>query len=240
MGRLSEMSCEQVGEFEEVIFPVGSTEQHGRHLPLGTDSLIAETVCDEVAARKRMAVCPTLSLPFSPEHANFPGTIDIGMKVFLDLVEGTVACLGRWFKRIYIVNFHGGNSPALEALVREMQRRNVTPIHFWRVMHDTMLAATGQSELGMEHAGEFETSMMLFIGPSLVRPSDNGPRESISIKGGKAYLRGWRSEELTSVGSFGGAAFASEQKGKAFFEASVARLGEIIDEIRASSSSANH
>jgi len=231
------MTYKQARSFEEVLLPIGSTEQHGLHLPLGTDSLIAEAVCDELASRKRMAVCPTLTLGFSGEHADFPATIDLGMNVFLALVEKTVACLGRWFKYIYILNFHGGNSSALEALVKEMGRPNVSLIHFWRVMHDTMLAMTDQRKLGMEHAGEFETSLILFAKPSLVLEAvDKGPETSISIKGGRAYLKGWRSEELTSVGSFGGAQLASAEKGRAFFEASIVKLAEIVDEVRAGSS----
>jgi len=240
MARLSEMSYKQARSFEEVLLPIGSIEQHGLHLPLGTDSLIAEMVCDELASRKQMVVCPTLALGFSGEHANFPGTVDLGIDVFLALVERTLDCLGRWFKSIYIVNFHGGNSSALEALLKEMLRPNVTLIHFWRAMHDTMLAMTDQRELGMEHAGEFETSLMLFAKPSLVLEAvDKGPETSISIKGGRAYLKGWRSEELTSVGSFGGAQFASAEKGRAFFEASILKLAEIIDEIQAGSSKGN-
>jgi len=240
MNRLSEISYDRARSFEEVLLPIGSIEQHGLHLPLGTDGLIAEMVCDELASRKQMAVCPTLTIAFSGEHANYPGTIDLGMNVFVALVERTVGCLGRWFKHIYIINFHGGNSSALEALLKEMQRPNVSLIHFWRAMHETMLAMTDQRKLGMEHAGEFETSLMLFAKPSLVFETvDRGPETSISIKGGRSYLKAWRSEELTSVGSFGGAQFASAEKGRAFFEASILKLAEIIDEIRAGSSKGN-
>lgn len=231
--QLDEMTYDQTKKFSEIILPLGSMEQHGHHLPLGTDSLIARAICEDLALKKNMALCPALVFGFSGEHSSFPGTIDLGLQTFTSVVGRIVESLGRSFKHIYLINFHGGNSSALEALVKDMDRPNLHLIHFWRAAHDEIVSMTGQGEFGMEHAGEFETSLILFLRSELVdREADKGPENSIFLKGGRIYTKAWRSEDLTETGSFGGARWASKEKGKTFFLKCSSRLAEIIDEIR--------
>ncbi len=231
--RLDEMTYDRARSFREIILPVGSTEQHGRHLPLGTDSIIADRVCRELARRKGTALCPVLPFGFSKEHAGFPGTIDLGAEAFMAVVRGIVTSLERTYERVYVVNFHGGNSSALETVTKDMSSPKVRLIHFWRVAKDQMLRMTDQKDLGMEHAGEFETSIMLAAFPELVdHEADRGPPESISIEGDKTCQRAWRAEEITGDGSFGGGRWASAEKGNAFLESVISKLAEIVDGIR--------
>jgi creatinine amidohydrolase len=240
MARLDEMTYEKAGTFDEVILPLGSVEQHGLHLPLGTDSLIADMVCEGVASELGIALCPTLSFGFSGEHQNFPGTIDLGLSTYMSVVERIIASLERSFDRVYLINFHGGNSSALEALLKELLSPKVHLIHFWRAAQPIMLELTDQKTLAVEHAGEFETSLVLHQRPDLIpEDSDRGPDQSIPLKGGRTYLRGWMSEEMTPTGSFGGARWASAEKGGVFLARSRSRLVEIIDEIRREGTGAN-
>lgn len=230
--RLDEMSHAEAGKFDEVILPTGSIEQHGLHLPLGTDSMLAESFSTELAVRKGIAVCPPLVFGFSGEHSRFPGTIDIGLGAFTDVVERIVSSLLSTFGRVYIINYHGGNSAALEALVKDLGRDDVYLIHFWRAAKDVMDRLTGQDNIGIEHAGEFETSFMLATRPDLVGEGDRGPDSSISIPGGRIFGKTWFSDEITETGAFGGAVLASAEKGRAFIDSCIDSLSEIIDEIR--------
>ncbi len=231
--RLDEMSYEEIKGFSEVLIPIGSIEQHGNHLPLGTDSIIATEICEELARREDTVISPTICFGFSKEHSSYPGTIDLGLDGFLSLIEKTVLSLDVCFDMIYLVNFHGGNSSALESLVKKMDLGNLYLIHFWRAMKEFMESSTEQEDLGIEHGGEFETSIMKFLRPELVKPwADLGPDSSLHIEGGRTYMSAWRSEHFTSVGSFGGAKWASEEKGKRLFESSICSLVEVLDEIR--------
>lgn len=230
--RLDEITYSQAASYREVIIPIGSVEQHGRALPLGTDSIIADEVGRRLASRKGMLVCPTIFFGFSTEHSSFPGTIDLGLDAFLSLVERVVMSLQRDFELLYLVNFHGGNSAALESLVKKINSRRVHLIHFWRAAGPVMERVTDQGEIGIEHAGEFETSLMQYLRPELVAEeiSDTADR-SVSI-GGRTHIRSWHTEEFTEDGSFGGARLASKGKGEVLCSETLDRMEEIIDDIR--------
>ena len=151
MIRLADMTHAEVGDYKEVILPTGSFEQHGLHMPLGTDTIIADAICGEISSRKGIPVCPTLPYGFSPEHLGFPGTIDVGLDAFVSTVSSLVRSLASSFERVYVVNFHGGNSSALEAIIRELSLPNVTLIHFWRAARAAMEDMKEQDSVGIEH-----------------------------------------------------------------------------------------
>jgi creatinine amidohydrolase len=230
--RLEEMTHREVRSWSEAILPTASIEQHGLHMPLGTDTIIAEAVCEKLAGRLDTALCPVLAYGFSGEHMGFSGTVDLGLHAFTAAVERIIASLDASFQRVYVINFHGGNSSALDALLKEMARPNVYLIHYWRAIKDVMESLTDQESIGMEHAGEFETSLMLFLRPDLVGNVDTGPETSISFRGGRIYGRAWRSERITETGAFGGAGLASPEKGRRLLEAGISRLTEIVNDIR--------
>jgi len=102
--------CEDV---PVLLVPVGATEQHGPHLPLGTDTAIAATV----AARSGLPVAPALPYGASGEHESFPGTVSIGTETLAAVIVelGRSAC--RFARRLVLVNGHGGNVGALRAAV---------------------------------------------------------------------------------------------------------------------------
>jgi len=236
-GRLEEMTWEEARSIDGVILPMGSMEQHGLHLPLGTDGIIAQHVCQEVGSLKDLPVCPTLFFGFSREHAGFPGTIDLGLNGFLGVAKGLIRSLRGSFSSVMVINFHGGNSSALEALIRGIDTPGVHLLHFWRAARGIMESMTDQGKVAMEHAGEFETSLMLFLRPDLVRKGkDLGPEQSIPLKGGRIYSRAWHSEEMTPTGTFGGGKWATPEKGEEFFRRSCSKISEIIDEIMEGSS----
>jgi creatinine amidohydrolase len=138
-----------------LLVPVGSCEQHGPHLPLATDTIVAEHLC---ALVDDVIVAPSVGITASGEHAGFPGTLSIGNEALTRvLIE-----LGRsadWSAGIVFVNGHGGNARAVSlatsALAAESRR-----------------AASWSPRMnGDAHAGHVETSMMLAIAPHLVNLS---------------------------------------------------------------------
>lgn len=147
-----------------VLIPVGSTEQHGPHLPMSTDTLIAE----EIAARAvhltdGLMVGPTISISASGEHTDFPGTLSIGTAVMHDLIVE----LGRsadWAAGVVFVNGHGGNAQPVNTAVATLRSEGRSVLAWWPKWPQR--ADGGAKDL---HAGRIETSLMLAIDPGLVR-----------------------------------------------------------------------
>lgn len=142
-----------------VLLPIGSTEQHGRHLPLDTDSVIAEAVARRAAtAVPGTLVAPPLPYGASGEHAGFPGTVSIGHEALRMVLVEAVRSLALWAGRIVLVNGHGGNTATLDTAVRLLRTEG----------HD--VAWTGCTvPRGDAHAGRTETSVMLHLTPDQVR-----------------------------------------------------------------------
>ena len=143
-----------------LVVPVGSCEQHGPHLPLATDTVVASALAPDLATRRDDCVlAPPLTITASGEHQGFPGTLSIGTEV----MAGVVIELARsadWAAGVVFVNGHGGNVTAMQraADVLERERRDV--LVWWPDLPD-----------GDPHAGHTETSLMLALAPDAVRIS---------------------------------------------------------------------
>ena len=147
-----------------VLVPVGSFEQHGPHLPLGTDTTIAVAVAEGAAVRLRhrcpadaVLVAPPIVYAASGEHQSFPGTISIGNEVLRSVLIEVARSLAAWCGRVVFVNAHGGNLRSLSGAVRQMRRERHQP---------TWVAC--ETENADAHAGFTETSLMLHLAPDLV------------------------------------------------------------------------
>ncbi len=141
-----------------VIVPVGSCEQHGAHLPLGSDTMIASHLASALAQRRPDAVvAPAISISASGEHQGFPGTLSIGTDGLVNVIVELVRS-AEWAAGVVFVNGHGGNLAAMQRAktVFENEHRNV--LVWWPELPEADL-----------HAGHTETSIMLAISPGLVR-----------------------------------------------------------------------
>jgi len=144
--------------------PLGSTEQHGPHLPLDTDTRIATAVASAVAARLSedpeltWLAAPAIAYGASGEHQSFPGTISIGTDALTTLLVEYGRSATCWARRLLFVNGHGGNIAALNQAVGLLRREG-------RDAAWCPCAVTG----GDAHAGHTETSVLLHISPSDVR-----------------------------------------------------------------------
>ncbi|NEB00909.1 mycofactocin biosynthesis peptidyl-dipeptidase MftE [Streptomyces sp. SID13726] len=144
-----------------VLVPVGSTEQHGPHLPLDTDSVIARAVADRTAralSSGPVSVAPTLPYGASGEHAHFPGTVSIGHEALHTVLVELVRSLSLWAGRVVFVNGHGGNTATLGTAVAQLRTEG----------HEVAWTGCGVPG-GDAHAGRTETSLMLHLAPEAVR-----------------------------------------------------------------------
>lgn len=143
-----------------VLVPVGSTEQHGPHLPLDTDTRIARAVAGELAQLLGARVAPAVPYGASGEHQAFPGTISIGTEALTAVLVELGRSLTEWAAQVIFVNGHGGNLDALGAAGRFLrgEGRRVS----W------VPCVTRGGDL---HAGRSETSLMLHLDPTRVRLS---------------------------------------------------------------------
>lgn len=151
-------SGQLAGSMPTLIVPVGSTEQHGPHLPLDTDTRIATAVARRIAEQLGHLLAPAIAYGASGEHQDFPGTVSIGTAALTAvLVEyGRSAC--GWAGRVVFVNGHGGNVDALRAAAAALRAENREAA--W---------CSGWAVGGDAHAGHTETSLLLHLSPEQVQ-----------------------------------------------------------------------
>lgn len=159
MARLGDHTTEEIGAGRVLLLPIGSTEQHGPHLPLDTDTVIAAAVAERAAAAVPAALAaPAMPVGAAGEHAGFAGTLSVGTDVLAAAIVEIVRTAGPEFDRVVVVNAHGGNLDAVRAATKTCDYEG-RPISVWHAR-----LADGDA-----HAGDAETSVMLAIDPSRVR-----------------------------------------------------------------------
>ena len=160
-----------------VIVPFGSTEQHGRHMPLGTDAVLGDEFGWALADRLDAFFAPTVRLGCSEHHLSFPGTISLGEDTFQRIVIDVVDSLSRHgFRRIILLPTHGGNfKPLADAFAQLKPVENVKVIAFTDLEGFVKAAFESSGASGVNpaqsgaHSGEWETSLMLAFRPEQVK-----------------------------------------------------------------------
>lgn len=209
-----------------VVFPIAALEQHGRHMPLFTDSLLLGEVIRRVSERLRDRVlfAPLTWLGNSEHHLDFAGTLSAGPRTYLDMLgELLENFIMHGFKRLVLVNGHGGNIVPGSQVVYEVRQRH-------RQRDDLLLLSTTYWSLGgkpyevnpalqqrrMGHACEWETSMMLRLAPKLVGDLTNVQPVEFGVPFDPA-VRGWITKDRTSEGHIGNPRIATAEKGETLF-----------------------
>lgn len=206
-----------------VLVPIGSTEQHGPHLPIATDTIVAEELAGRAVHRTDgLMVGPTIGVTASGEHAGFPGTLSVGNEVMASIVLELVRSAD-WAAGVVLVNAHGGNQEAVRGAVDLLiaeGRQVLAWSPTWPRRRDGAPADL--------HAGRIETSLMLAIDPGLVRLelAVAGPDASID----ELRRRGLR--DVTPSGVLGDPEGASGSEGERFISAFVDDLVHRIERWR--------
>ena len=205
-----------------LLVPVGSTEQHGPHLPLSTDAMVAHAVAGQAAAvliaeGQTVRVAPTLGYGASGEHEDFPGTISIGQEALeLMLVElARSAC--RWCEGLIFVNGHGGNLAPLMRAVSRLRNEG----------HAVAWTSCDLPEADA-HAGRTETSLMQHLAPWAVRIDLAEPGVTRPIRDLMPELKARGVRAVSPNGVLGDPTAASPELGRTLFATLV---GNLVEEI---------
>lgn len=207
---------------ETLLVPLGSTEQHGPHLPLDTDTRIAVAIATAAAEQVlRAVVAPAVAYGSSGEHQSFPGTLSIGTEALaMVLIE-----LGRSalppFSRLVIVNGHGGNAASVRAAVATLQGEGRRAEAWWPDL------GAGDPHADA-HAGHTETSLLLHLCPHLVALDRAAPGNTEPIADLVPRLMADGVEPHAPTGVLGDPTTASAQRGNELFGGLVASLVETL------------
>ncbi|MGQ4616994.1 creatininase family protein [Nocardia sp. R7R-8] len=207
------------------VLPVGSFEQHGDHLPLITDTVIACLIARQLAENYPLLLLPPLTISCSHEHETFAGTVSLSPATLIAVISDIRRSLDRsGITTLVLVNAHGGNY-VLGNVAQEANAtgRNVVVYpgrEDWNRAREAAGMDTGSHE--DMHGGELETSILLHARPDLVRPSfqhadhEASDRSHLQLLGMSAY---------TSSGIIGRPSAATDVKGKAALDALTKSFG---------------
>jgi creatinine amidohydrolase len=234
------------------VLPVGAVEQHGPHLPLSTDTDLAEGVLARLAARVDPAltilILPTQALGRSIEHEGFDGTLSLSAETLLALwkdIGRSVAASG--IRKLVFFNGHGGNVSAMDIVARDLRAD-----HGMLTAHTSWFALSGQEEaLSSDelrhgiHGGAAETAAMLALDPERVRmdAAANFPSrgrdwaerfETVGV-GGTPVKLGWLMRDLSAAGAVGDASGATAELGDRLLDTAAARFAAFLSEFDAMS-----
>jgi len=228
-----------VAEGAVVLLPVAAVEQHGPHLPVETDSRLAEEICLRTAQRLTdvhpVVIAPTVWFGLSEHHIAYPGTISIRYDTFASILRDVCDTIQRnGFTNIMIVNGHGGNVPALQLLVGELSRELCYSVKALTYCHLADCAADYAEILDDQdnvlHAGEAETSMMMMLEPDRIdkKSMKGAPNAIFDFVSRTDVYRFSRFDELSRTGVNGITRNASKDKGEALLNAGAKAVAEAI------------
>ncbi|MDH4330693.1 MAG: creatininase family protein [Candidatus Moranbacteria bacterium] len=231
MKRLNEMTWEEFNQLDRIatlfVLPLGSTEQHGERLPLGTDHFFAEKMAEEIAlAIPGSILMPTMNYGMSWHHTAFPGTMSISDSTYKLIIFDILCSITRHgFKKIFIANGHGGNHHSItDAITRVKALRNceiANPLVDIATSNEfKQLIQAAFNENGV-HAGAMEVSIMEYLfpnKPTLIKGAGcvtSIPNDAVWGQGTDSPEK-WR--ELFPMGQKGNQKNSDPQKGKEIFD----------------------
>ena len=233
-----------------VLLPIGQTEEHGPHLPVGCDYFIAtetaRAVAEAAADEIPVVTLPALWCGYSGHDLfNWPGTISLPPEVMIAVIENVCLSLGRsGFRKVVTMNSHGHHVGIARVAARKVADQSdvcVVVTDIWKMANDAV-SELRESELGgCCHAGEYETSLLLHFGKrvqmsaaidepvvphsKLVSGDNFGP-------GSRVFWSTWRYQQ-SKTGTYGCPSSATAEKGKQMFEGTVAAYLDLLRELHA-------
>ncbi len=241
---LQEMTWPKVAALSKdtpVVIPIAALEQHGRHMPVFTDSMLLGEILrrvKETRIKDRVLFTPLMWLGNSHHHLDFPGTLSASPRVYMDLlIDLAENMIGHGFRRIVFINGHGGNIvPAQQAMFELRQKL--------RTRSDLLLLSATYWTLGgkphevdpnlkqgqVGHACEYETSMMLRIAPHLVVEHTKVAEVPFGVAFAPAH-RAWITEDRTEPGHIGNPSIATAEKGETIFRVFAADVVQFLERV---------
>lgn len=212
------------------LLPVGSTEQHGPHAPLGTDVTAAGAVARAGAdvTDVPVVVAPAIPVGVAAEHRHFPGTLWVSADTFRAYVRETVESLaGHGWDRVVVVNGHGGNVPALRELCGDVTRAGdayAVPFTWFDAVDD---------EMG--HGGPLETSLLMHVAPEQIREDELADAAAGATDRWGEWVEGvnlaYDTREFSENGVVGDPGEASAERGAALLEEASGALATLIERV---------
>lgn len=216
------------------LVPVGSTEQHGPHLPLGTDFMIVQALARDAASEAEVICTPVIPVGISEHHRQFWGTLWIEPEAFRAYMKSIARSLGyHGIKRIIFVNGHGGNIASLQEVCRSLRKEKIYALlwSWWADAEIVQLSSKLFKSKGT-HAGAIETSIMMALDESLVDKSaleeaSRGAAEVFGITRFGAQVS-FDAIDFSESGATQDPREASIEAGKTIYKASKAKLLALI------------
>jgi len=221
--KLGEMSWKDFKDSKPktAVVPTGSTEQHGPHAPLQTDTLIAEAMAEKATEETDTLLLPSINVGVSREHSSFPGTLSLSPDTFRSqLTETILSAHDSGVEKFVVVNGHGGNVRYIREVCENLYHDEGLLVLEW-TWFDAINAR------GMGHAGELETSLLLYLEEDLL----SEPGEPGDTSWGKKMhgaIFDYDTEFFTRDGVVGDPNEASTEKGEKIFEQSTEELSDLL------------
>jgi creatinine amidohydrolase len=228
------------------VLPVAAIEQHGPHLPLGTDAILTEAVLEAAAGRTSAAVeilrLPTQRIGLSPEHTSFPGTLSLSAETVIASwtdIGRSVARAG--VRRLVILNGHGGQSGLVDVAATRLRSEvglSVLRCTYFALAGPESALSEREWRFGL-HGGTLETSLMLHVAPALVRMDQardfSNAAEAMALSNTQLEAEGatglgWMAEDLNGHGVTGDASAATAELGATLLDHIGGRLATLITE----------
>jgi len=248
--QFEELSSPQVDALDRdetiLILPLGSVEQHGNHLPLGTDTLLANAVSRAAAQRLpgKIAVLPPPWYGFSAHHMRFAGSITLRPETLMAVVEDIVAAVvHHGFKRILLVNGHGGNAGVVDVLASVLGKKHygkarIAGLTYFQLAGAAIAKLRTSKTGGMGHACEFETAMLMHLRPDLAAidkaegmyPDPGSPYLTTDLLASSPIRTYLDFADLSPSGTLGDPSLASQESGAQFFDAVVDELTKFVED----------
>jgi creatinine amidohydrolase len=229
-----------------VVVVIGAIEQHGPHLPTGTDLALGVSMLTLAIERLdpsvQLWVLPPLAYGRSVEHDAFAGTVGLEQETLSAVIHDIASSVARsGFRRLVLFNSHGGNVSVLETVARDARRRTglmVFPFSMFRIGLTFPPISDVEAQWGT-HAGEWETSIMLALTPELVDMARAGrvqgyatfeqPPEHVGLLGPIPFA--WSTDDVSATGAIGDPRDATVERGREIVELSVAKIAAALEEI---------
>jgi creatinine amidohydrolase len=219
-----------------VVAPIAACEQHSRHLPTYTDTILVTGVAEGVEhlLPKKVLLLPTLWMGASHHHLQFGGTLSADVDTHVTILcELLTPLLEDGYQRVMLLNGHGGNIDTMHVALRKLQPRfrdrALTAASYWELAEKELAGLAEGPRKAMGHACEFETSMVMALRPELVRRDqikDDPLAEEPALRG---LFTAEDMKQRTDHGCVGFPELASAEKGRLFLDAAIRRTAEVIE-----------